>query len=250
MLDGVQVIALDARFAEGVPPDEVSAATRAAVAEGVRLDRGIVDPRELAAAGGTAVQGLVVHGAITREVVLAGRRSGEILTPGDIVCLRPATDSLVPHEVRWVISEPTVVALLGEQFDAAARRWPSIAGVVNQRLHEQADRLALHVAISQLARVELRLLALLWHLADRCGRMTPDGVRVPLNLTHEALGRLVGARRPTVTLALAELETMGCVSRAAAGGWMLSPDSRDLLAAPVAPTHAIGMRRAVIAPAA
>lgn len=59
---------------------------------------------------------------------------------------------------------------------------------------------------------------MLWHLADRWGRVTPDGVIVPLKLTHEALGRLVGAQRPTVTLALGELVASGRVTRALTGG--------------------------------
>ena len=43
--------------------------------------------------------------------------------------------------------------------------------------------------------------------------MTPDGVVVPLQLTHEALGQLVGARRPTVTLALKMLCDRGAIER-------------------------------------
>ena len=46
-------------------------------------------------------------------------------------------------------------------------------------------------------------------LADRWGRVTPDGIVVDLALTHELIGHLVGGRRPTVTLALAELAESG-----------------------------------------
>jgi Crp-like helix-turn-helix protein len=53
----------------------------------------------------------------------------------------------------------------------------------------------------------------------------PSGVVVPLELTHEALGHLVGARRPTVTLALSELGRQGAVTRRADGAWMLRADS-------------------------
>ena len=57
-------------------------------------------------------------------------------------------------------------------------------------------------AISQLVRVDRRLLALFWHLAERWGRVTGDGVLVPLTLSHRMLSQLVGARRPTVSTAL------------------------------------------------
>jgi CRP/FNR family cyclic AMP-dependent transcriptional regulator len=67
-------------------------------------------------------------------------------------------------------------------------------------------QLAAGAAISHEPRVEERLVLLLWHLAERWGRVRPDGVLVPLRLTHEVLGMLVGARRPSVTSSLGGLE--------------------------------------------
>ena len=68
-------------------------------------------------------------------------------------------------------------------------------------------------------------LALFWQLADRWGTVTAFGVAVSLQLTHEVLGRLVGAQRPTVTLALSELAEAGLVVRVPKAGWLLSRDS-------------------------
>jgi DNA-binding GntR family transcriptional regulator len=51
--------------------------------------------------------------------------------------------------------------------------------------------------------------------------VTPDGIVVDLPLTHELIGRLVGGRRPTVTLALAELAENGVLVRRDEGGWLL-----------------------------
>lgn len=50
---------------------------------------------------------------------------------------------------------------------------------------------------------------LLWHLADRWGRVRSDGVIVALDLTHSVLAELVAARRPTVTRSLSELADKG-----------------------------------------
>jgi CRP/FNR family cyclic AMP-dependent transcriptional regulator len=77
--------------------------------------------------------------------------------------------------------------------------------------------------------VEDRVLALLWHLAERWGRMTPEGVVVPLCLTHETLGRLAGAARPTVSLALGELTKRGQLSRRPDGAFVLQPGSAEAL---------------------
>jgi CRP-like cAMP-binding protein len=95
-------------------------------------------------------------------------------------------------------------------------------------------------AISQLPRVELRVLALLWQLADRWGRVTPLGVEIDLELTHEALGRLIGAQRPTVSLALADLAEAGAVTRTARRRGLLGRGSRDLLRAAEPAPLAVG----------
>ena len=51
----------------------------------------------------------------------------------------------------------------------------------------------------------------MWLLAESWGRVTQAGIRLPLGLTHDVLGALVGARRPTVTLALRELTERGAI---------------------------------------
>jgi CRP/FNR family transcriptional regulator, cyclic AMP receptor protein len=60
--------------------------------------------------------------------------------------------------------------------------------------------------------------------------VTGDGVVIGLRLTHEVLGCLVGARRPTVTLALKDLGAAGHVRRRDDGRLVLTPASREYLA--------------------
>jgi hypothetical protein len=79
--------------------------------------------------------------------------------------------------------------------------------------------------------VELRVLALLWHLAERWGRVGREGVVLPVKLTHETLGRFVGARRPSVTLAMGQLADDGLITRRDDGAWVLPPRSQDVLSA-------------------
>ena len=50
---------------------------------------------------------------------------------------------------------------------------------------------------------------------------------VPLALTHRILGQLVGARRPTVSTALAELAERGELIRRPDGSWLLRGDPPD-----------------------
>jgi hypothetical protein len=73
------------------------------------------------------------------------------------------------------------------------------------------------------------MLVLLWVLAERWGRVSRDGVRVPVGLPHRMLATLVGARRPSVTTALAGLAREGLIERTAEG-WLLHGDPDEVLA--------------------
>ena len=116
---------------------------------------------------------------------------------------------------------PLSVAVLDRRFAAEMTRYPEITATLFDRLSERSLRLATTQAISQLTRVDRRLKALFWHLAERWGRVSGDGVIVPLALTHRILGQLVGARRPTVSTALSR-------ARGARGA---DPPARRLVAA-------------------
>jgi CRP-like cAMP-binding protein len=78
------------------------------------------------------------------------------------------------------------------------------------------------MALSHLTRVEDKLLATLWHLAGSWGRVTADGVTMPFRLTHEVLGEIIGAQRPSVTQAMGQLQQRGEVIRMADGRYLLT----------------------------
>src|SRR5829696_3463172 len=64
-------------------------------------------------------------------------------------------------------------------------------------------------------------------VADRWGKVTKDGIVIPLKLTHQVLGRIVGAQRPSVTTALKTLTDRGALERAADGAWVLHGEPPD-----------------------
>lgn len=174
---------------------------------------------------------LVLDGLVTREVELAGRATTELLGTGDLI--RPWDDEYslepLPGSVSWAVLEPARVAVLDRRFAAVAGRWPSVLECLVQRTQRRARQLSVQRAIAQVPRVDARVLVLLWTLADRYGRVTPDGVRVPLMLTHETIGKLVGARRPSVTTALGVLGRQRLVERTE-WGWLLHGDPEEALA--------------------
>jgi CRP/FNR family cyclic AMP-dependent transcriptional regulator len=167
---------------------------------------------------------LLVEGVLAREVVLWDTVSTELLGPGDVV--RPwhieGLPQLLPVTVRWNALASVRLALIDRRTAGLLVRYPEIGAVIVDRLSERAQRLAITQAISQLNRVDRRLLALFWHLAERWGRVARDGIAVPLVLSHRLIGELVGARRPTVSTALAELARAGQLTRREDGTWLLT----------------------------
>ncbi len=95
------------------------------------------------------------------------------------------------------------------------------------RLLRRSKSLALQLAITDTCRVDDRLLLLFRHLADRWGRVRPDGVLVPLRVTHDTLAQLAGAQRPTVTSALTRLTHAGRLKRLPDRTWLLTPSAAE-----------------------
>lgn len=95
--------------------------------------------------------------------------------------------------------------------------------VVYEKMADQRQAAAAHMAMLHLPRVDERILALFEHLAERWGFVTPEGIAVRLRLPHALIGQLVGSRRPTVTLALMELAAQGALEHRDDRTWLLTP---------------------------
>ena len=155
-----------------------------------------------------------------------------LVGPGDMVALTGSPRSALLSDGGYRATGPTHLALLDDRVLMAARRFPRLVAGLHARTAEQHERLTTHMAICQLARVEDRVLAMLWLLAESWGRVTASGTTLPLTLTHDTLGELIGAKRPTVTLALTELGATR--RRGAAGPWVAAAGAgrRDPLLGP------------------
>jgi CRP/FNR family cyclic AMP-dependent transcriptional regulator len=204
-------------------------AEREGVVRAHRRPIGPWDVSGLARARAEDVGLLIVSGVLASELVIADQVSMELLGTGDLV--RPwqpvGRTALLPVGAAWTVLSPLTLAVLDRRLAAELTRYPEITSTLFDRLSERSLRLATTQAISQLTRVDRRLKALFWHLAERWGRVSGDGVIVPLALTHRILGQLVGARRPTVSSALSELVTHGELVRRPDGSWLLRGDPPD-----------------------
>jgi CRP-like cAMP-binding protein len=222
---------VDPELAEALDQRQLAEARLRAVVPVAILASGEWPAGRLRPATAQSVAIMVVEGIVLRELLLAGSTATELLGPGDIVDFTDADDALLPAEVRWSVPGAARIVVVDDRLLAVLRTWPGVARLLLSRVVQRERRLSMHRAIAQLPRVDLRLLALFGHLGERWGRVTPTGVLVPLHLTHETLGRMIGARRPTVSLALKDLAVRNMLERREDGAWLLGYEALHSLGA-------------------
>ncbi len=138
---------------------------------------------------------------------------------------------MVPVDVTWRVCEPMQVAVLDQRFTEDVAALPGVVGELLGRFVARANLLAFQAAIGRIPRVEVRLLCLLWRLADRWGIVRRDGVVLSLKLSQRTLADLTLARRQSVSTAMGALVTKGLVSKDS-GRWVLHGEPPGELSAP------------------
>lgn len=205
----------EARFAE---------ARRSLIARMETVRTGHWDAPGDAFAAGRGVGLMISEGFMLRSLTLEHRTAAEVLGPGDL--LRPWQDDgdhpVYPFEPGWQVVQDLSIAVLDMGFLKRLMPFPEVTAALIGRALDRSRRVAGHLVLAQLASVEHRVLLALWHMADRWGRVRPDGIVLPVRLTHQGLGSIIGARRPSVTTALSSLEKQGIVCPFEGGGFRLT----------------------------
>jgi CRP/FNR family cyclic AMP-dependent transcriptional regulator len=206
--------ALAARLTE----DERRVASRLRVPVRTAFDGPLDLDGALRATGAFAL--LVVDGLLARAVSLGGHSGLCLLGPGDLVDGGPRLPASLVSGSELRASGPVRYAALDDRVLGLAQRYPRVVEGLLLLVAEQQQRMTAQLLVCQLPRVQDRVLALMWLLAESWGRVTASGVVLPLRLTHDTIGSLVGARRSTVTLALGQLERRGALVRRA-DDWLI-----------------------------
>jgi CRP/FNR family transcriptional regulator, cyclic AMP receptor protein len=157
---------------------------------------------------------LLLKGLLLYEVSACGRATAELLGPGDLI--RPwgaDVSTTLASDIKWTVLEQALVADLGSAASSRFAETTDVLEALVRRCADRAEAVAIQRSITAHVRVDVRVLAYLWHLADRFGVVTPGAVKLDVPLTHAVLARLVGARRPTVTTALQRLMQLGYLRR-------------------------------------
>jgi CRP/FNR family transcriptional regulator, cyclic AMP receptor protein len=213
---GVRLLDAEPDFAAGLSESDLAAARRHLVVPALRLPPGPWTPPE---ALHSAIGVLVTSGMVVRRGTSFARPDIEILGSGDLIDGRVFT-----AEAGWQVLAPVDLVVLDDRFVRVARHWPALVSALARRLFDAQHEHRTRARICAMPRVEERILGLLGHLAHRWGRVTAAGITLALPITHEVLGILIGARRPTVTLALKTLAEEGRLTRLANGDWLLAAD--------------------------
>jgi CRP/FNR family transcriptional regulator, cyclic AMP receptor protein len=175
---------------------------------------------------------LVVSGVLLYRMRLASRHTVDLLGSGDLIRPWPPADEYAELFTAsyWQILEPVELLVLDLRFLEEAAQWPAILLALAERMSGHGRSLALRLAISQIPQLSSRLQLMLWHLADRFGRVDRDGVLLPLHLSRQVLAELVGADRESVSRRLRELAERGAVL-SHPRGWRLGGDRPQELSA-------------------
>jgi hypothetical protein len=158
---------------------------------------------------------LLIDGVVALDVQVGDRTASELVGAGDLLASWTSDDDVV-----LLVSETfsralvtTRIAILDRDFAERIRPWPQILYALLRRSVRRTMELNVHRAATCHPRADARIALLLWHLAERWGVVEPDGIRVPLPLTHRLIGQLVGAERPSVSHALGRLSNADLVTR-------------------------------------
>jgi hypothetical protein len=222
--DSRLLLAEDPELGSAIPTDQLALAARACEVEVLTLAPGRWRPARHETEQSGHLGFLVLGGVVARRVMAAARPSCELLGDGDL--LRPASASAglasTGETVTWSILEETTLAVLDARSAERMQRWPQIGEALLERAVGRSNSLAQQLAILSAHPVEQRLLLMLWHLAERWGRVCREGVRLPLPLTHGLLAEMCGVRRPSLSTAVGHLAADNRLARPDGGrGWLL-----------------------------
>jgi CRP/FNR family cyclic AMP-dependent transcriptional regulator len=225
----VHLLQVDPELARGLDPQRAKDAAQRLVARSIEIPRGTWSPIKALGSGTRPIGLLVLDGVLLREASVGEHPSAELLGPGDLIQAADdlESDVLLPRIVTWSALGASRVAIVDHALAIRAAQWPEIFAALIERATRRAERLVVMQAIAHLTRVDERLLALLWCLAERWGRVVPGGVLLSLRLPHRTLAGMVGARRPSVTTALGQLMARGDVERRPDGAWILPGQPPD-----------------------
>jgi CRP-like cAMP-binding protein len=212
---------LDPDLLGDVPRDQFETIREHTTVRCVRVPTGVWDPADLSHVAYFGI--LITDGRLAASVGVGERKHVEILGPGDVgqPWVRGAERASMPDDTSWRVLQELQICILDRRFAALTARYPVVTRALLERLVLRSRRLLFQLAVLSVPQIATRIELVMWHFADRWGRMTRDGVSLELPLSHELLAQVVSSQRPSVTTALGELRERGRLERLGDGHWLL-----------------------------
>lgn len=163
---------------------------------------------------------LVLDGLILQHARVLERSTTQMLGRGDLFCpwQIEQNSAVLRSTVSYEVIAASRVALLDDAFGERVRPWPEIASALIGR----AQALTVTRGLAGYPRVDIRIVALLWELAERSGVAVADEtVVLPIPLDAQAIARIVGCEPESVSSALGLLRRDGLIASDSAG-WILN----------------------------
>jgi hypothetical protein len=166
--------------------------------------------------------GLLVLDGLVAVGLDAGRAQVSWLVGAEDL-IRPweLCDIPLTEQASWHALVNARVALLDSDFSRRVGGVPEVSQALLRRATQTSHWLLAKSLVISAPVVEDRLLLLFGLLAERWGKVRPEGVWLTLPLTHDLIARMCGARRPSVTMALRSLAEAGIVECTRRGCWIL-----------------------------
>lgn len=141
------------------------------------------------------------------EITLDIRKAGDFI--GETVLTEAGV-----YPVNAVCLEPVLTCgFAKDQLEGIVLERPNIGLQIIRNLSAQISQLTNRVEDMAISGIAERLLRLLTRLAAEHGTPQDEGTLLPLLLTHEELGFLLGAHRVSVTRAMQELKQTGWLAK-------------------------------------
>ena len=221
----MELVALDDVLSElpldvGRQRDEVGRRLRARAAV---LPPGPFDMRALLPRPEGWVGVLLMEGLLHGELDAGKAHVGWLLGEDDLLRPWELDNYALTRRTSWRALSETVIALLDADFERRAMFVPGLMTALLARAQRTSHWLIAKSLIISSPIIEERILLLFALLGERWGKVSAAGVRLELPLTHALIARLVGARRPTVTMTLKSLHEKRVCRRDEHGCWLLTP---------------------------
>ena len=151
------------------------------------------------------------------EITLDIRKAGDFI--GETVLTEAGL-----YPVSAVCLEPVMTCgFAKDQLEGIVLERPNIGLQIIRNLSAQSSQLTNRVEDLAISGIAERLLRLLTRLAAEHGTPQEEGTLLPLLLTHEELGFLLGAHRVSVTRAMQELKLAGRLAQKGRFLFLLPP---------------------------